>query len=68
MLITIYRDRKKQWRWNFRANNHKIIAVGSEGYKRRRSVLNALRMFRALPYVKVLDLTGDAPPKPLERL
>ncbi len=31
----LYRDRRGEWRWRFRAGNGKIIAVSSEGYVHR---------------------------------
>ena len=30
-----YRDRRKEWRWRYRAANGKIIAESGEGYKNR---------------------------------
>ncbi len=30
--FTMYKDTSSQWRWRFRANNNKIVAVSSESY------------------------------------
>lgn len=32
MKYEIYRDRKSEWRWRFKAGNGNIIATASEGY------------------------------------
>ncbi len=39
--IEIYKDEKDEWRWRYKAANHKIVAQG-EGYKRKESVYKAL--------------------------
>lgn len=41
MNYTIYRDAKKLWRWNLKAENGEIIASG-ESYKRKADCLMAL--------------------------
>ena len=31
----MYKDNRGEWRWSYAASNGQIIAVSSEGYKRR---------------------------------
>lgn len=44
--VEFYRDRKKQWRWRFRAINGKIIAASSEGYRRPGAARKAFKLVR----------------------
>jgi uncharacterized protein YegP (UPF0339 family) len=37
--LTLYRDKKKQWRWRFTAPNGRITACSGEGYKRKADCL-----------------------------
>jgi len=47
--IEIYRDKKREWRWRMRASNGRIVADGSEGYKRRASLIKGLnRVFKIM--------------------
>ena len=39
--VKIFKDKKGEWRFNFVANNGKIVAV-SEGYKQKVSIKTAL--------------------------
>ena len=34
LTVNFYRDAHKQWRWNLKAKNGRIIADSGEGYKR----------------------------------
>ena len=40
--VTVYRDKAKEWRWKAQAANGRIIAVSSEGYRRRGDCLASL--------------------------
>ena len=33
MKYEVYQDKRGEWRWRLKANNGKILAVSSEGYK-----------------------------------
>ena len=35
MKFEIYQDRKKEWRWRLKSKNGRILAMSSEGYKRK---------------------------------
>lgn len=52
MTCKIYKDKKKELRWTIYANNGKKIANSGEGYKRMRSLKNALRSL-------TLNITGN---------
>ncbi len=40
--FTVYRDKRKEWRWRLTASNGRILADSGEGYKRKRDCLAAL--------------------------
>lgn len=42
MILTIYRDQADEFRWHLRRRG-RIVAEGGEGYKRKRSLLKAVR-------------------------
>ena len=58
--LALYRDAKGEWRWQFRAPNGRIIADGSEGYKRYQGAING---FHALmDYTRTYKIAEcDAP-------
>ena len=37
--FTVYRDKRKEWRWRLKASNGHILADSGEGYKRKRDCL-----------------------------
>jgi uncharacterized protein YegP (UPF0339 family) len=39
----VYKDRKNQYRWAFRAKNGKILADSSEGYKNKGDCMSAIQ-------------------------
>jgi len=43
LLVQVFKDRKKQWRWRARAGNRQIVATCGEGYKRRRDCMVMVR-------------------------
>ncbi len=42
----IYQDNIGEWRWRFRAANHKIIAVSSEGYSSKQACLDSIDLIK----------------------
>ena len=38
MTFTIFKDKKREWRWDLRSRNGRIIADSAEGYKRKSQV------------------------------
>lgn len=40
--FTVYRDKRKEWRWRLTASNGRILADSGEGYKRKRDCLRGL--------------------------
>lgn len=42
--IDVYRDSRKEWRWEMYSRNGLILAASTEGYKRRRRALENLRL------------------------
>ena len=42
MKCEVYRDKRDEWRWRFRAANSKILAVSSEGYKNQTDCMHCL--------------------------
>ena len=49
----IYKDKRGEWRWRLRADNHEILATGGEGYVKRASCL------RGIELVKTLSMEAD---------
>ena len=41
-----YQDARGEWRWRFRASNHKIIAVSSEGYTNKVDCLHSISLVK----------------------
>jgi len=40
--VEVYKDRKNEFRWRAIAKNGRILATGSEAYKRRADLVKAL--------------------------
>jgi uncharacterized protein len=58
--FSIYTDRAGQWRWTLWAENNKKIANSGEGYVRRDSCLDAIRLVkREGPSAPVYDMSGS---------
>ena len=53
--ITLFKDKKKQWRFNIKAANGKIVAV-SESYKTKQGCING---YRSVVEVAQKLLTGE---------
>ena len=41
-----YRDNINEWRWTYRASNHKIIGVSSEGYVAERDCDRSIQLMK----------------------
>lgn len=42
----VFRDVKNEWRWHFRAPNHKNVASSGEGYKNRSDCEAAIMLLK----------------------
>lgn len=58
--LTIYQDRKKEWRWRLTANGN-IMADSAEGYTRRRAARRAWERFCS--YLKADKFQVQEPPR-----
>jgi len=59
MKITVYRDKKKEWRWRWVAANGRIIGDSGEGYKRRKGCfefVTKLRFALESTYAETIDM------------
>ena len=63
--FTVYKDKAEQFRFNLKAANGEIIAVGSESYPDRKSALKGVASVQKnAPAAKIVDETVEkAPPK-----
>lgn len=53
--FVIFQDKKKEWRFNLKARNGRVIAV-SEGYKKRDSAINgAISVMNNAPDAMIVD-------------
>lgn len=41
--LTVYEDKRHEWRWRLQAANNRIIADSGEGYKQRTGAVRAAR-------------------------
>jgi uncharacterized protein YegP (UPF0339 family) len=46
--LRVYRDLVREWRWNIKASNGKIVADSGEGYNRLDSLLKGLQRAKAI--------------------
>jgi len=44
--VEVYKDRKNEFRWRAIAKNGRILATGSEAYKRRADLVKAVNILR----------------------
>lgn len=57
-VFKIYKDKKGEYRWRFKAANNKIIADSGEGYINWQSVINGVNFVKKFaPTAKIIDLT-----------
>jgi uncharacterized protein YegP (UPF0339 family) len=42
----VYKDKASEWRWNFRAPNHKKLADSGEGYKNKSDCEAAIELIK----------------------
>lgn len=57
MKYQIYTDTLGEYRWRFRAANHEIIAVSSEGYKNKSDCQHGIDLVKSSSSAPVEDLT-----------
>jgi len=43
MKLELYKDEEKEWNWRIIARNGRVVAYGSEGYKKRATMKKTLR-------------------------
>jgi uncharacterized protein YegP (UPF0339 family) len=43
MKLTVFQDRRGEWRWRLTARNGRVVADCGEGYKRRADLERALK-------------------------
>lgn len=43
--VTIYQDKKNEWRWRLTAANGRIVAESGEGYKNRADALKIVNKY-----------------------
>jgi uncharacterized protein len=55
MYYQIYRDARGEWRWRFRAANHRILADSAEGYSNREDCLWVIGQISTSGNAKVHD-------------
>ena len=58
MKFTIWKDAKGEWRWTLKARNGRVIADGSESYKRRAAAMAMIKKINAA--LPVEDADGHA--------
>lgn len=46
MIFEIYKDKKQLWRWRAKAENGRIIADSSQGYKRKQNLEKSLKIIQ----------------------
>jgi uncharacterized protein YegP (UPF0339 family) len=44
MRVTLYKDRRGEWRWRIRSKNGRIVDSSSEGFRRRGTALRNLAL------------------------
>ena len=44
MKIEYYEDTAGEWRWRMKARNHKIIAVGGEGFSSKQACIESIML------------------------
>lgn len=56
--VKIFKDKRGEWRFNFVANNGKIVAI-SEGYKQKASIKIALNSIKDICYDEDVEIEGE---------
>ena len=46
--FTIFKDKKGEYRWNLKANNHEIIADSAEGYVNKTDCEHGIELVKEL--------------------
>lgn len=59
MTFQIFRRRTirgRRWFWRLKAANHKIVAVGGEGFANRRDVVDIIEKIAAIQCARIEDV------------
>lgn len=61
LIVTVFRDKRREWRWHLSSPNGRIIATsGGDGYKRQRSCLRSLDVVQeGIPMAPIEILNFD---------
>jgi uncharacterized protein YegP (UPF0339 family) len=54
----VYKAHNDEWRWRLRADNHEILAIASEGYRRRIDAMRAIELVQASDNAEI-EIEGD---------
>jgi hypothetical protein len=46
MYFILYKDATGEWRWNYNAENHKIIACSSESYHNKQDAIHSINLVK----------------------
>jgi len=68
--FTVYKDKADQFRFNLKAGNGEIIAVGSESYPDKKSALKGIASViksSAVAVIKDTTVEAEAPKKPARK-
>ena len=55
----VFKDKKGEFRWRLKANNHKVIADSGEGYKQKASCKHGIDLVKQLAKKAEFDLFKD---------
>lgn len=56
-VFVVYKDKKKEWRWQLKHHNKNVMADSGEGYKRKGACVRAIvNIAKAISQAKVLFL------------
>jgi uncharacterized protein YegP (UPF0339 family) len=47
MYFYLFQEPNGQWRWNYRSDNHKIIADSAEGYHNKQDALSGIGLVKS---------------------
>jgi uncharacterized protein YegP (UPF0339 family) len=62
--FSVFKDKKSEWRWTLKADNHEPIADSGEGYTTKQSCLHGIRLVKdEAAAAPVLDISTNPPLK-----
>lgn len=56
--VQVYLDSAQEWRWRFKAANHKVLADSSEGYQNESDLFTALEQVMG-GYYQTVGISDD---------